>query len=110
MPKIDLFHEFLGQQSAFAGMHMHPDDVAGLLATGITMAYKRIEAAQSRWRSVNAPHLAVLVRAGAKFENGRLVERPEKTVADAARLRNDAAWARSSPDDSGLTGVEAQRG
>ena len=30
------------------------------------MAYKLIEAAQSRWRAVNAPHLVALVRAGAK--------------------------------------------
>jgi hypothetical protein len=34
-----------------------------------------IEAAQSRWRAVNAPHLVALVRAGARFENGKLVER-----------------------------------
>ncbi|WP_405541009.1 hypothetical protein [Streptomyces antimycoticus] len=33
--------------------------------------------AQQRWRAVNAPHLVVLVRAGARFERGRLVERPE---------------------------------
>ena len=45
------------------------------------MAYKLIEAAQSRWRAVNAPHLVALVRAGAKFENGKLVERPDHTNA-----------------------------
>ena len=28
------------------------------------MAYKLIEAAQTRWRAVNAPHLVALVRAG----------------------------------------------
>ena len=27
------------------------------------MAFKRIEAAQERWRAVNAPHLVALVRA-----------------------------------------------
>src|SRR3954449_2956027 len=53
----------------------------GSRATGIAMAYKLIEAAQSRWRAVNAPHLVVLVRAGAKFENGKLVERPDDTTA-----------------------------
>ena len=42
----------------------------GSRAAGIAMAYKLIEAAQSRWRAVNAPHLVALVRAGAKFENG----------------------------------------
>jgi hypothetical protein len=41
------------------------------------MAFKLIEAAQQRWRAVNGPHLVALVRAGAVFENGKLVERPE---------------------------------
>ena len=53
----------------------------GSRAAGIAMAYKLIEAAQSRWRAVNAPHLVALVRAGAKFENGTLVERPDDTTA-----------------------------
>ena len=35
-----------------------------------------IESAQPRWRAVNAPHLVALVRAGARFEKGKLVERP----------------------------------
>jgi putative transposase len=47
----------------------------GSRAAGIAMAYKLIEAAQARWRAVNAPHLVALVRAGARFENGQLVER-----------------------------------
>jgi putative transposase len=42
------------------------------------MAFKLIEAAQARWRAVNAPHLVALVRAGARFERGRLVERDEQ--------------------------------
>jgi hypothetical protein len=42
------------------------------------MAFKLIEAAQDRWRAVNAPHLVALVRAGATFEGGKLVERPEE--------------------------------
>jgi len=53
------------------------------------MAYKLIEAAQSRWRAVNAPHLVALVRAGAKFENGKLVERPDEQAAD--EIRKEAA-------------------
>jgi transposase-like protein len=53
----------------------------GSRAAGIAMAYKLIEAAQSRWRAVNAPHLVALVRAGARFENGRLVERPDEVAA-----------------------------
>ena len=57
----------------------------GSRAQGIAMAYKLIEAAQSRWRAVNAPHLVALVRAGAKFENGKLVERPDEQAADETR-------------------------
>jgi len=40
------------------------------------MAFKLIESAQDRWRAVNAPHLAALVRVGATFSNDKLVERP----------------------------------
>ena len=50
----------------------------GSRAAGLAMAFKLIEAAQDRWRAVNAPHLVALVRAGALFENGRLVERPNE--------------------------------
>jgi len=49
----------------------------GSRAAGVGMAFKLIESAQARWRAVNAPHLVALVRAGAKFENGKLIERPE---------------------------------
>ena len=41
------------------------------------MAFKLIEAAQDRWRAVNGPHLAALIRAGATFVDGKLVERPD---------------------------------
>jgi hypothetical protein len=41
------------------------------------MAFKLIEAAQDRRRAVNAPHLVALVHAGATFESGKLVERPD---------------------------------
>ena len=41
------------------------------------MAFKLIEAAQDRWRAVNAPHLVTLVRAGAVFEAGKLVKQPD---------------------------------
>jgi len=43
------------------------------------MAFKLIEAAQDRWRAVNGPNLVALVRAGATFEIGKLVERPDET-------------------------------
>jgi transposase-like protein len=48
----------------------------GSRAAGLAMAFKLIESAQDRWRAVNAPHLVALVRAGATFINGQLVERP----------------------------------
>ena len=48
----------------------------GSRAAGIAMAYKLIDAAQTRWRAVNAPHLVALVRAGAIFHKGKLLERP----------------------------------
>jgi hypothetical protein len=35
-----------------------------------------VDAAQARWRAVNAPHLVALVRAGAVFHKGKLLERP----------------------------------
>jgi hypothetical protein len=44
------------------------------------MAFKLIESAQDRWRAVNAPHLVALVRAGATFVNGKLIERPSEEV------------------------------
>ena len=59
----------------------------GSRAAGIAMAYKLIEAAQSRWRAVNAPHLVALVRNGATFHTGILLERPiDITPPQAAQL------------------------
>jgi len=49
----------------------------GSKAAGLAMAFKLIEAAQHRWRAVNAPHLVALVRAGAPFEHGKLIERTD---------------------------------
>ena len=57
----------------------------GSRAAGLAMAFKLIESAQDRWRAVNGPHLVALVRAGATFINGKLIERPgEKTQPEAA--------------------------
>jgi hypothetical protein len=47
------------------------------------MAFKLTESAQHRWRAVNAPHLVALVRVGAKFENGNLIERLDASGGDA---------------------------
>jgi putative transposase len=49
----------------------------GSKAAGLAMAFKLLEAAQGRWRAVNGPHLVALVTAGAQFEQGVLVERPD---------------------------------
>ena len=54
---------------------------AGSRSAGLAMAYKLITTAESRWRAVNAPHLVALVRAGALFHNGVLVERSEEVAA-----------------------------
>ncbi len=51
----------------------------GSRAAGIAMAFKLIESAQHRWRAVTSAHLVALVRAGATFENGVLVERPDES-------------------------------
>jgi hypothetical protein len=48
------------------------------------MAFKLIESAQDRWRAVNAPHLVSLVRAGATFKNGKLIERPGEDAGQEA--------------------------
>jgi transposase-like protein len=45
---------------------------------GLAMVFKLLQAAEGRWRAVNGPHLVALVRVGARFENGRLVERPKE--------------------------------
>jgi putative transposase len=54
---------------------------AGSRAAALAMTFKLIESAQDRWRAVNAPHLVALVRAGARFERGELVEREQLTAA-----------------------------
>jgi transposase-like protein len=56
----------------------------GSRAAGLAMAFKLIESAQDRWRAVNAPHLVALVRAGATFINGKLVERPGENAQPEA--------------------------
>jgi putative transposase len=46
---------------------------------GLAMVFKLLQAAEGRWRAVNGPHLVALVRAGARFEKGKLIERPDQT-------------------------------
>ncbi|MFC7941523.1 transposase [Streptomyces sp. NPDC057387] len=54
---------------------------AGSRAAGLAMVIKLVEPAQARWRAVNGAHLVPLVCAGAPFEPGQLVERPEAVAA-----------------------------
>jgi hypothetical protein len=42
---------------------------------------------QRGWRTVNAPHLVALVRASSRFHDGKLVECPDDTDAEAAATR-----------------------
>ena len=56
----------------------------GSRAAGLAMAFKLIEAAEQRWRSINAPHLVALVRAGATFDKGVMIERPNHQDQEAA--------------------------
>lgn len=50
---------------------------AGSRAAALAMVFKLVESAQARWRAVNAPHLVALVRAGAIFHHGKIIERPD---------------------------------
>ncbi|GHE13426.1 hypothetical protein GCM10010339_80300 [Streptomyces alanosinicus] len=59
---------------------------AGSAAATLAMVFKLVESAQARWRAVNAPHHVALVRTGARFERGHLVERPAtRFMADRVR-------------------------
>lgn len=48
---------------------------AGSPAAALAMVFKLVESAQDRWRAIRGVHLVPLVRAGAWFKNGVLVER-----------------------------------
>jgi len=48
---------------------------AGSRQKGLLMAFQLLVMAERRWRRVNAPHLVPLVRAGAAFRDGIVVER-----------------------------------
>jgi putative transposase len=52
----------------------------GTRDTGLAMVFKLLQAAEGRWRAVNGPHLVALVRAGARFEKGKLIQRPDQTA------------------------------
>lgn len=53
----------------------------GSRQAGLAMIFKLMEAAEGRWRKLTGSHLVALVRVGAKFKNGELVEGSEEKVA-----------------------------
>src|SRR5919112_1203543 len=53
----------------------------GSREAGVAMIFKLLEAAEGRWRRLNGYRLVPLVRAGAVFVNGELVERVEEKEA-----------------------------
>lgn len=54
---------------------------AGSPAAAPVMVFKLAESAQDRWRAITGAHLVALVRSGARFENGVLIERQENSAA-----------------------------
>jgi len=50
---------------------------AGSRTAGLTMAFKLLLMAQTRWRRLNAPHLVAQVRAGVRFQDGVRLERED---------------------------------
>ena len=70
-------------ESTFASVRARTDVTKGpgSRQAGLAMCFKLLEAAEGRWRRVNAPELVALVRAGARFVNGRLVERSDEEDA-----------------------------
>ena len=51
---------------------------AGTRTKALTMAFKLLDMAQKRWRRLNGSHLLPLVRAGATFVDGALLERTDQ--------------------------------
>jgi transposase-like protein len=70
-------------ESVFAPVRARTDITKGpgSRQAGLAMIYKLIEAAEGRWRKLTGAHLVALVRAGAEFKNGELVEGAEEKVA-----------------------------
>jgi putative transposase len=70
-------------ESVFAPVRARTDITKGpgSRQAGLAMIYKLIEAAEGRWRKLTGAHLVALVRAGATFRNGELVEGSEEKVA-----------------------------
>ena len=63
-------------ESTFAPVRARTDITRGpgSRQAGLAMIFKLMESAEGRWRKLNGHHLVALVRVGAKFENGELME------------------------------------
>jgi putative transposase len=70
-------------ESTFAPVRARTDITKGpgSRQAGLAMIFKLMEAAEGKWRRLNGHHLLALVRAGAEFRNGELVEGSEEKVA-----------------------------
>jgi transposase-like protein len=70
-------------ESPFATVRARTDVTRGpgSREAGVAMIFKHLEAAEGRWRRLNGYKLVALVRAGARFVNGELVERSEEKEA-----------------------------
>ena len=70
-------------ESPFATVRARTDITKGpgSREAGVAMIFKLLEAAEGRWRRLNGYRLVPLVRAGAVFVNGQLVERGEEKDA-----------------------------
>jgi transposase-like protein len=70
-------------ESVFAPVRARTDITKGpgSRQAGLAMIFKLMEAAEGRWRKLTGAHLVALVRAGAEFKNGELVEGTEQKVA-----------------------------
>ena len=77
----------------------------GSRAAGLAMAYNLIDAAQARWRAVNAPHLVALVRAGAVFHSASCSS-DQPTSAPTPHLPSPPMPDRRSPETHSSTGID----
>jgi putative transposase len=70
-------------ESVFAPVRARTDVTKGpgSRQSGLAMIYKLIEATEGRWRKLTGSQRVALVRAGAEFRNGELVEGNEEKVA-----------------------------
>ena len=70
-------------ESVFAPVRARTDVTKGpgSRQAGLAMIFKLMETAEGRWRKLTGAHLVALVRAGAEFRNGEMVEGTEEKVA-----------------------------